>query len=144
MEELEVKLGKEKALSGLSAVEFLGGLEVRQVLVIRKDHSGKRGTMEIVAPGLQSLNYAEQFAIVDFIVPLGRIRRMRDVTTGMPVTIGVLLAENTACGPFGGICFNHKWFLVVRHQENWGFLKLCFQVFLLNHLEDMQEMHSVQ
>ena len=55
MEELEIKLGKEKAPSGLSAVEFLGGSEVRQVLVIRKDHSGKRGTVEIVAPGLQSL-----------------------------------------------------------------------------------------
>jgi hypothetical protein len=82
-----------------------------------------------MVPGLQSLDYAEQFVIVDFVVPLGYVKRVRNIATRMPVATGVLLVENTTCGPLGGIGFDNEWFLVVGHQEHWGFLELCFQVF---------------
>ena len=52
VKEFEAKLGKEKAPLGLLAVEFLGGSEVHQILVIRKNYCGERETMKVMAPDL--------------------------------------------------------------------------------------------
>ena len=60
----------------------------------------ERRTMKIMAPGFKSLDNAEKFSVINFIVPFSRVKRVRDITTGMPVAVHVLLLENFPSRPF--------------------------------------------
>ena len=56
MDDFQVKVRKVKQPSSLATVEVLCLTEVCQVLVIGEDLDGKRGSVEIVSPGFQSVD----------------------------------------------------------------------------------------
>ena len=72
MDHLEVKVSKVNEPSCLAAVECLGLAKVGEVFVVGEDLYGKRGTMEVMVPGLQGADDSKEFAIIDIIVTLGR------------------------------------------------------------------------
>ena len=49
---LHDELGKEEGPTGLSSVQFLWLLEVRQVFVVGQDHHGVSRAFEVVSPFL--------------------------------------------------------------------------------------------
>ena len=72
MDDFEVKISKIKQPSCLVMIEVLHLMEVCQVLVISEDLNGKGGAMEIVSPGLQSMDDCKEFPVVDVVVPFCR------------------------------------------------------------------------
>ena len=68
-------------------VQVLGLTEVCQVLVVCKDLDGEGGSVKIVSPGFQSVDDCEEFSVVDVIVSFSRDERLREVGTGMPITV---------------------------------------------------------
>ena len=52
MDDFEVKISKVKQPPCLATVKILGLTEVSQVFVVSEDLDGKRGSMEVVLPGL--------------------------------------------------------------------------------------------
>ena len=71
MDHFEVEVSKVDEPMRLSAVKRLGLSEIGEVLVVGEDLHRERGTVKIVAPGLQGANYCKEFAVVDVIVALG-------------------------------------------------------------------------
>ena len=66
--------------------------------MVRKKDSGERGAMKIVAPGFQGMDDAEEFAVINFIIPLSRVKG--NISTGVPFSVHVLLLQNASGGPF--------------------------------------------
>ena len=72
MDHLQVEVGKVDEPACLAAVERLGLAKVGKVLVIGEDLHGKRGAMEVVAPGFQGADDSEEFAIINIVVSFCR------------------------------------------------------------------------
>ena len=70
MDDPEIEICEVEQPSCLVTVEVLGLTEVCQVLVICKDLDRKRGTMEVMPPGLQGVDDGEEFPVIDVVVLL--------------------------------------------------------------------------
>ena len=68
MDNFQVKVGQVKELSGLASVQFLGLVEVCQVLVVSEHLDQEGETVEIVSPRHQGLDDSKEFLIMDVIV----------------------------------------------------------------------------
>ena len=98
VDDFEIKIGKIEQPSCLSTIEVLCLMEVCQVLVVHKDLDGKRGSVEVVSPGFQGMDYGKEFPVVNVIVSFCRDEQLGEVGTGVPVAVGVSLEENSARG----------------------------------------------
>ena len=103
MDHFEVKVGKVDKPTRLAAVERVGLSEVGEVLVVGEDLHRERGTVKIVAPGLQGTKYCKEFAVVDVVVALGGGEGLREVGTRVPVSIRISLEKNGAGCVFGSV-----------------------------------------
>ena len=118
MDDFEIKISKFEQPPCLSMVEVLCLTEIRQVLVICKDLYGERGAVEVVSPGLQGADDGEEFSVIDVVVSFRGDERLREIGTGVPVSICVGLKEDCARGVFGGIGGNGKGFGEVGEMED--------------------------
>ena len=57
---------------GLSGVETLGSTEICEVLMVVENDSRERGALDVMAPGTESADDAEELSIIDLIVSFGR------------------------------------------------------------------------
>ena len=89
MDDFEVKISEVEQPSCLATIEVLCLIEVRQVLVVSEDLDREGGSVEIVSPGLQSMDDCEEFLVVDVIVPFSQDKRLGEVGAGVPVTVWV-------------------------------------------------------
>ena len=93
---------------GLMTIEGLGGTEVGVILVVGKDLYREWGPMEVVLPGLQSVDDTEEFPVVDVTVSFCRGEQLGKIRTRVPVTIYIHLEEDSARGVLGGVSCNGK------------------------------------
>ena len=96
MDHSEVEIHQVKEPMGLSAVQCLGFVEVRQVFVIGEDLDGEGGTMEVMSPGFEGTDDSQEFSVVNIIVPFCWGEGLREVGTGMPFAIRVSLEKDGA------------------------------------------------
>ena len=96
MDHFKVKVGKVNKPTHLAAVKRLGLSEVGEVLVVGEDLHWERGTVKIVAPGLQGANHCKEFAVVDVVVALGGGEQLRKIGTRVPVPIRISLERDGA------------------------------------------------
>jgi len=96
--------------------------------VVREDHRGERGSLEVVSPRFKGTDYAHEFSVIYFIVSLCHIKGVGDVSTGVVVAVHVFLSYDCSGGKLGGIRFNNEWFRQIRHQKHQCFLELFFQI----------------
>ena len=94
VDDFQIKVRKVEQPSSLATVEVLCLTEIRQVLVISEDLYGERGTVEVIPPGLQGLDDGEKLPVVDVIVSFCRDKRLREVGTGVPITVGIGLEKD--------------------------------------------------
>ena len=87
VDDFQIKVCKVKQLPCLAAIEVLDLTEVHQVLAVSKDLDGERESMEVMLPGLQSMDDHKEFAIVDVVVLLGRDEGLGEVGARVPVAI---------------------------------------------------------
>ena len=103
----------------LSAVQGLGLSEVGKVLMVGEDLNWERGAVEVVSPGFEGVDDGKEFTIIDAIILFCLEEQLREVGTGMPVSIGVGLEEDSTGCMFGGIGGNGEGCREVREMENW-------------------------
>ena len=76
--------------------EPLGRTEEHEVLMISEDLDRKWGTMQVVAPSLESVNNSQEFLIVDIIITFGGREGLEEVGAWMPVAISICLEKDSA------------------------------------------------
>ena len=76
MDQLQVEFGQEKTPMSLSTVQFLGGLEVCEVLMIRKDHGQELRTLQVVVPSFESTDYSQKFMVINLVISLHLVKTM--------------------------------------------------------------------
>jgi len=89
MDQLKVEFRQVERPLSLSSVKFLCISEVRQILVIRMNHSGVRRSLDIMMPFGESTNDGQQFSVIDFIVSFGSRECFGDEGTWMSISISV-------------------------------------------------------
>jgi len=60
--------------------------------VVREDHSGERGSLEVVSPRFKGTDYGHEFLVIYFIVLLCRVEGVRYISTGVVVSVHVFLS----------------------------------------------------
>ena len=115
---VEIKLGDVEEPAGLATVEFLGLSEVSEVLVICEHLDWRGGSEEIVSPGIQGSHDCEEFSVVDIIVVLGWAERLREISTGVPISVDVSLEEYASRGMLGCVGGNGEGGREVGELEN--------------------------
>src|ERR1700675_945054 len=68
----EVEAGQVEGPSGLAAVEFLGGPEVLEVLMVRPDLKRLARAFQVVSPLFQRTDDREHFHVMDLVVAFNR------------------------------------------------------------------------
>ena len=66
--------------------------------------------MKIVLPCFKGTDYAHKFLVIYFIVSLCPVEGVRYISTGVVVSVHVLLSYDCPGGKLGGIRFNDEWF----------------------------------
>jgi len=102
----------------LSAVQGLRLSEVGEVLVVSEDLNWEGGTMKIMSKGLESVDYGEEFAVIDVVVSFCLRERLGKVRAGVPIAIGVGLEENSSRCRFRGVGGDGEGCGEVREMEN--------------------------
>src|SRR6267154_2834771 len=89
--------------SSLSSSQLLCGSKVQKVLVISKDDHWMRISFEKVPPRFESADDGEEFAIVNLVIPFGRVQGLREVAARMVRPVAISLKEYSPCCKQGGI-----------------------------------------
>ena len=87
MDDFKVKISEIKQPLCLVMVEVLGLMEVCQVLVVCEDLYQKGGAVEVMPSRLQGVDDGKKFSVVDVVVLFCQDEQLREVGTGVPVTI---------------------------------------------------------
>ena len=74
--------------------------------MVVEDDGRERGSLDVVAPGVESADDAKKLSIVDLIVSFGRGKGLRNEGTRVPYVINVILVENGTCCKEGGVSLN--------------------------------------
>jgi len=64
--------------------------------MVGEDLNWERGAMEVVSPGFEGVDDGKEFTIIDIVVSFCLGERLREVGTGVPVSVGVCLEENSS------------------------------------------------
>ena len=107
---------------------MLGLFEVSKVLVICDDHHWIFHSCEVVSPFLECLDDCQEFSVIDVIVPFSRGKGGRIVSTGVKVSVGVLLHEYSSSGSEGGIGHDIEQFRSVQHFDYQGREEYFFEL----------------
>ena len=91
MNKMEIKVLEEHHPAGLPARQFLGLAEVHKVFVISEESYQITGALEIVMPMIQGMNNSKELPIIDIVVPFCRGECLREVHTGVKVSVIVFL-----------------------------------------------------
>ena len=118
MNYLQIEVCKVEQPSCLVMVKVLGLMEVCQVLVVSKDLDREGGSMEVVSPGFQSMDNGKEFTVIDVIVSFSQDKQLREIQTGVSVTIGVGLKKDGIRGVLRSICGNGKGLSEVGEVED--------------------------
>jgi len=71
--------------------------------VVGKDLDWEWGAMEVVSPGFKGTDDGEEFVVIDIVVSFCLRERLGEVGTGVPISIGVHLEEDSTRCVFRGI-----------------------------------------
>ena len=98
----------------------MGFLEISQILMVSYDDYWVFSASEIVAPLLQGSDDRMKFPVIDIIILLGQREGFQVVSTGVKVSIGVLLHEHSPGHSEGGVGHDKELFGSIQHFEYWS------------------------
>ena len=96
--------------------------------MISENLDGKRGTMKVMSPGFEGMDYCQEFAVIDIVVAFRQREGLRKVGTGVPFTIRVSLEEDSTQCVFRCVSGNSKGRGEVWHMKDWLWEKEVFEV----------------
>ena len=74
---------------------------------------------EVVVPLFQGLDDRKEFSIVDVVVSFSRRKGGGMISTGVKVSIRVLLHEYSSGSSEGGISHDKEWLGSIQHFDHW-------------------------
>ena len=92
--------------------------------MVSKEGDRVVGSLEVVAPVVKSVNYGEQFPIVDIIVTFSGGEGLGKIGARVKVTIIISLHEDPSTSKEGRVRHNNEWALDIREMQDWGGLKV--------------------
>ena len=96
--------------------------------MIGEDSDRVGGACEVLVPFSQGMYNGEEFSVIDVIIALGGGKRLREVSTGVEVTVQVLLHEYATGSSERGVSHDKEGFGVVGEGKD-GLLKKRFLYF---------------
>ena len=114
MDEVEVEILKEHHPSGLMAGQLLWLAKVCQILMVGEEGDRVVGSLEVVVPVVESVNYSEQLPSVDIIVSFSRGEGLGKIGTRMKVTVIISLHEDPSTSKEGRVRHDNEWVLNIR------------------------------
>src|ERR1700675_4201430 len=111
----EVEAGQVEGPSGLVAVEFLGGPEVLEVLMVRPDLKRLARTFQVVSPLFQRLDDRQHFFVMDLVVALDWGQAFGPESNRVILSIlgRQLLDHSSGCNS-GAIGHDMEWLIICR------------------------------
>ena len=79
--------------------------------MVSKEGDRMVGSLEVVVPVVESVNYSEQLSIVDIIVTFSRGEGLGKIGTRMKVTVIIPLHENPSTSKEGRVHHDNEWAL---------------------------------
>src|SRR6202795_4090808 len=111
----EVEAGQVERPSGLVAVEFLGGLEVLQVLMVRPDLERLAGPFQVVSPLFQCSDDCQHFHVMDLVVAFDRGQAFGLKSNRMVLSVlGRQLFEHGSGCNSGAVGHDTEWLIIHR------------------------------
>ena len=107
----------------LLARQLLWLAEVREILMVCEESYRVGHALEIMSPMIQGMDNGEELLIIDIVVPLCRGEHLREVGTGVKVTVIILLHEDSATGQERGISHNDERMTDIWEVKYWSHLK---------------------
>ena len=120
---MKVKILEEHHPAGLGMREFLGLAEVSQILVIGEQSDGMSGPLQVMAPVFESMNDGEQLLIVDVIIPFGGRECLREISTGVEISVTIPLHKDSSANNKGSISHDNKRMTDIKKMQHGGGLK---------------------
>ena len=90
--------------------------------------SGEWGSLNIVAPGVESADDAEELAIVNLVILFHRGEGLRNKGTRVSDVVYVVLVEDCTSSKQRGIGFDLVGFGVIRDKEYWEVSETGFEI----------------
>ena len=88
---------------GLTVRQFLRLAEVCKIFVIGEESYQVTCALEVVMSMIQGMDNSEEFLIIDIIVLFCQGEHLREICTGMKITVVILLHEYPPTGQERGI-----------------------------------------
>ena len=100
--------------------KILGLFEIPQVLMIRYYSYWVFHAREVVAPLFQSLDDSEEFSVIDVVVSFSGREGGGMISTGVKVSVRILLYEYSSGGSERGISHDKEQLGGIRHFDYWS------------------------
>ena len=86
--------------------------------MVRKNNSCVGRSLNIMPPFLESLNDSQQFSIINFAVPFGGRKHLRNKRAWMSVSVRVQLGQDGSRCIFQCITLNLKWLCLIWYYQH--------------------------
>ena len=80
--------------------------------------------MEVMAPMIQGMNNGKEFLIIDVIVLFCRGERLREIRTGMKISVIVFLHEDSSTGKERSVGHDNEGTMNIWEVNHWSGLKV--------------------
>ena len=104
----------------MSSGEILGLFEITHVLVGHDYGYWMFCSCEIIMPFFECLNDRQKFSVVDVVVLFCGGEGCRVIGTGVEISVGIFLHEDSSCCREQGISHDKEWFGGIWHFDHWG------------------------
>lgn len=91
-----IKVLEEERPTSLSTRKFARVLTIGKLFVISDDSNRMRSSLNVLIPFEKGKYNSEKFWIIEVVVSLSEGKGVREISTGMKITIGIGLEENSA------------------------------------------------
>ena len=115
---MKVEILEEHHPVGLATREFLGLAEVSQILVIGEQSDGMSGPLQVMAPVFESMNDGEQLPIVDVIISFSGRECLREISTGVEISVTILLHKDSPASNKGSVSHDDKRTTDIRKMQH--------------------------
>ena len=92
--------------------------------MVGKEGDRMVGSLEVVSPVVESMNYSEQFPIVDIVVSFSGGEGLGKIGARVKVTVIILLHEDPSTSEEGCVHHNNERVLDIGEMQDQGGLKV--------------------
>ena len=98
MKKVKIKIMEKHHPACLTSRQLLGLAEVHKIFVVSEESYWVTCALEVMAPMIQSMDNSKEFTIIDIVISFSCSERLREICTGMKITVVILLHQYPPTG----------------------------------------------